>query len=100
MALYFFKSESEISNALCQAERKIKTQKIRLREATYKIAHAFANTGQDSVQEVTHLCLPELWLKTLSPSVLYVNINTPSKRLRMLKLEKKSRTSRRQQWNI
>lgn len=60
VALYFFKSESEISNALCQAERKIKTQKIKLREATCKIVHAFANTGQDSVQEVTHLCLPEL----------------------------------------
>ena len=54
----------------------------------YKIAHAFTNARQVSVQEAAYLCLPELWLKKLPPSVLYVNTNIPSKRVRMLKLEK------------
>ena len=54
----------------------------------YKIAHAFANARQVSVQEAAYLCLPELWLRKLLPSVLFINTNTPSKRVRMLKLKK------------
>ena len=54
----------------------------------YKIAHAFTNARQVSVQKAAYLCLPEPWLRKLSPSVLYVNTNIPSKRVKMLKLEK------------
>ena len=53
-----------------------------------KITHALANAHQVLVQEAAYLCLPELWLSKLSPSVLYVNTNTPSKRVRMIKSEK------------
>ena len=62
-------------------------------EAMYQIAHAFASTDQDLVQEVAHLCSPELSLRRLPPSVLNFKINTLSKRLRMLKLEKNAELS-------
>ena len=87
MFAYFFKSEHETSEALRQAEKEIKAQKIK-KEAIYKIVHAFTNIRQVSVQEAPYLCLPELWLRKLSPSVLYVNTNIPSKRVRMLKFLK------------
>ena len=46
-----------------------------------------------SVQEARYLCLSELWLRKLSPSVLspfllYLNTNIPSKRVEILKPEK------------
>ena len=44
MAAYISKSEQETLEALRQAEREIKTQKMKTREAIYKIAHAFAKT--------------------------------------------------------
>ena len=54
----------------------------------FKISHALTNTRQVTVQEAVYLCLPELWLRKLSPSVLYVNTNIPSKTVRMIKREK------------
>ena len=46
-----------------------------------------------SVQEARHLCLSELWLRKLSPSILspfllYLNTNITSKRVGTLKPEK------------
>ena len=55
----------------------------------YKIGHAFTNARQVSVQEEAYLCLPEIRLRKLSSSVLYVKTNIPSKSVRMLKLEKR-----------
>ena len=85
---YFSKSEHETSEALRQAEKEIKAQKIKTKEAMYKIAHAFTSACQVPVQEAAYLCLPELWLRKLSASALYVNTNIPFKRVRMLKSEK------------
>ena len=67
MTAYCYKSEHETSEALCQAEKEIKAQKIK--EAMYKIVHVFKNACQVSVQESASFCLPELWLRKLSPSV-------------------------------
>lgn len=77
MTAYFSKSEHETSDVLRQVEKEIKAQKIKTKEFMYKTAHAFTNARQLSVQEAGYLCLPELWIKKLSPSVLYVNINIP-----------------------
>lgn len=58
MTAYCYKSEHETSEALCQAEKEIKAQKIK--EAMYKIVHVFKNACQVSVQESASFCLPEL----------------------------------------
>ena len=57
---YFSKSEHETSEVLRQVEKEIKAQKIKTKESMYKIAHAFTNARQLSVQEAGYLCLPEL----------------------------------------
>ena len=88
MTEYFSKSEHQTSEALRQAEKEIKAQKIKTKEAMYKIVRAFSNACQVSVQEAAYVCLPKLWLNKLSPSVLYVKTNLPSRRVRMLQSEK------------
>ena len=80
MGGYFSKSEQEPSEALRQAEREIKNQKMKTRDSIY--------ARQISVQEVAYLSLPELWLRKLLSSVLYVKTNTLSKRVSMLKSKK------------
>ena len=80
MGAYFSKSEQEPSEALRQAEREIKNQKMKTRDSIY--------ARQISVQEVAYLSLPELWLRKLLSSVLYVKTNTLSKRVSMLKSKK------------
>ena len=88
MTAYFSKSEHETSKTLRQAKKEIKNKKTKTKEVIYKIAHVFTNTHQVSFQEAAYLCLPELWLRKMSPSVLYVNTNISSKRIRMLKSER------------
>ena len=80
MGAYFLKPEQEPSEALRQAEREIKNQKMKTRDSIY--------ARQISVQEVAYLSLPELWLRKLLSSVLYVKTNTLSKRVSMLKSKK------------
>ena len=67
-------------------------QKKKSKEVIYKLGYAFLNTQKVSVQAATYLCLSELWLTKLSPSVLspfalYLNTNIP-KRVGILKSEK------------
>ena len=58
----FSKPEQEMSKSVRQAEREIKTQKVKTREGMYKITNPFRNARQVSVQEVPYyLRLPELW---------------------------------------
>ena len=40
---YFYEYKNEISEALCQAEKEIKTQKLKAKEAVHKIANSFTN---------------------------------------------------------
>ena len=54
----------------------------------YKLVYVFVNARLVSDQEVPYFCFPELWLRKLSPTVLYLNTNTPPKKLRILKSEK------------
>ena len=45
---------------LRQPEKETKAQKIKTKETMYKIAHAFTNASQVSVQVPVYLCLSEL----------------------------------------
>ena len=54
MTEYFSKSKHETSEALRQAENEIKAQKLKKKEAMYKISHAFTNACQVSVHEAPY----------------------------------------------
>ena len=87
MCAYFSKSETESSEAMKMAEKEVRNMKLGQREAMYKIASAFANSRQLSVQEAVYHCLPELWLRKCFPKVLFVNSNLPVDRIRIFKSE-------------
>ena len=57
MAAYFSKSEQEMSKALRQTEKEIQSQKLKNKEAMYKLVYAFVNVWQVSVQEAAYLWL-------------------------------------------
>ena len=88
MAAYFSKSVQETSEVLRQAKGEIQSQKLKIKEVMYKLVYVFVNARVVSDQEVPYFCFPELWLRKLSPTVLYLNTNTPPKKLRILKSEK------------
>lgn len=90
MCAYFSKSESETSNALKQAAREIKTQKLNVKQSMYKIASAFSTSRQVPIQEAVYLNLPELWLRKCFPKALFVNSDIPSHRMRKCKSEELS----------
>ena len=60
----------------------------------YKLAYAFANVQEESVQEAAYLCL-SLWLRKLFSSFLYLYTNSPNPRVRITQtgLENFSTTS-------
>ena len=61
----------------------------------YKLAYAFANVQEESVQEAAYLCLSSLWLRKLFSSFLYLYTNSPNPRVRIIQtgLENFSTTS-------
>ena len=84
MTAYFSKSESEVSESLKQAAKKITKQNLNVRDAMKEIAYSFISSRQLSVQEVVYNVLPELWLRKCSPEISFINTNLPNNRIRMI----------------
>ena len=83
IAVYFFSLSKNIRSFTSNKTRNPKKLFTNYNYLIYKLA----------VQQARHLCLSELWLRKLSPSVLspfllYLNTNIPSKRVGILKPEK------------
>ena len=48
------------------------------------VAHADVSKCECSLQEAVYQVMPEIWLRKVSPGVLYANSNIPEKRVRMI----------------
>ena len=81
----FSKSESEVSESLKQTAKETKNQNLNVRDAMKKTAYSFIISHQLSVQEAVYNVLPELWLRTCSPGIYFINTNLPNNRIRMIK---------------
>ena len=57
MAAYFSKSEHKKSKASSKTEKEIQTQKLKNKEAMYKLVYAFVNVWQVFAQELAYLWL-------------------------------------------
>ena len=53
-----------------------------------KLAQAYSNDREVSVQEAVYQLMPELWLRKGYPAVSFVSTNLPDERFRMMKTEK------------
>jgi len=52
-----------------------------------KIAQAYTDNRECSVQEAVYQLMPELWLRKGYPQVMFVNTNLPENRFHMFKSE-------------
>ena len=87
MCAYFSKSESESSHAMKLAAQEIRSSKMKQKDAMFKLASAFTNSRQLSVNEAVYHCLPEMKLRWVFPGVSFVDTNLPANRIRICKSE-------------
>ena len=53
-----------------------------------KLAYSLICSRKMSVQKAVYLCLPELRIRKCQPGVMFLSINLPHERIRLLKAEK------------
>ena len=53
-------------------------------EQMKSVTHASVSKRKCSLQEAVYQIIPELWLRTFFPGVLYANSNIPEKRVRIM----------------
>ena len=85
MCAYFFKVEDETSEAIKQATRETLAGNKFDYEKMKAIVRAYATKRECSVQEAVYLVMPELWLRKIFPTVIFLNINMTEKRYKIFK---------------
>ena len=87
MCSYFSKTETSSSNAMKEALAQCKELDKDKFETMRKIAQAYSDNRECSVQEAVYQLMPELWLRKGYPQVMFVNTNLPDNRFHMFKPE-------------
>ena len=87
MCSYFTKDESECSQAIMNAAKEAKDSNMDIRDGLKKIGAAFLSTREVSSQECVYRCMPELWLRKIFPSAIYVSTDLPDKRVHIAKCQ-------------
>lgn len=87
MCSYFTKDESECSQAIMNAAKEAKDANMDITDGLKKIGAAFLSTREVSSQECVYRCMPELWLRKIFPSAIYVSTDLPDKRVRIAKCQ-------------
>ncbi|XP_066911415.1 uncharacterized protein [Clytia hemisphaerica] len=87
MCAYFSKNETSSSNAMKEALAECKELDKDKFETMRKLAQAYSDNRECSVQEAVYQLMPELWLRKGYPQVMFVNTNLPEDRFHMFKSE-------------
>ena len=56
-------------------------------DTMHKLARAYSDNRECSVQEAVYHLMPELWLRKCYPAVSFINTNLPESRFRICKSE-------------
>ena len=75
------KGETQSSEAISAASLEAKKTNLSLQNALTKIGAAFLSTREVSSQECVYRCLPELWLRKTFPGTIFINTESPEKRI-------------------
>lgn len=70
---YFTKDETDCSQAIMNAAKEANAGNMNIRDDFRKMGAAFLSTREVSSQEFVYRCMPELWLRKIFPSTLFVN---------------------------
>lgn len=65
------------------AAKEAKAGNMNNRDGLRKISAAFLSTREVSSQECVYRCMPELWLRKIFPSTVFVNTDLANKRARV-----------------
>ena len=84
MCSYMSKQEDGCSQAMKQAVKEAAERHLDSYQQIKTVAHAYATKRECSVQEAVYHIMPELWLRTIFPGVLYANSNIPENRINMI----------------
>ena len=87
---YFSKTEDQCLHSMKQAEKEAHENKMHHHGTMKKIAKAYLNSRECSVQEAVYHILPELKLRRIFPTVCFVNRHLPEERVQVLLSEKKN----------
>ncbi|XP_066911767.1 uncharacterized protein [Clytia hemisphaerica] len=87
MCAYFSKNETSSSNAMKEALAECKELEKDKFETMQKLAQAYSDNRECSVQEAVYQLMPELWLRKGYPQVMFVNTHLPEERFHMFKSE-------------
>ena len=82
---YFTKDETECSQAIMNAAKEARADKMTVAEGLRKIGAAFLSTREVSSQECVYRCMPELWLRKILPATVFVSTDLPEERIRVTK---------------
>lgn len=82
---YFSKDETECSQAIMNAAREAKDNKLNIRESFRKVGTAFLSCREVSAQECVYRCMPELWLQKTFPCTVFVNTGLAEERCQVAK---------------
>ena len=85
MCAYFSKTESLLSESLCQATKEVIKQKLNIKDSLKKLGATFLSARDVSAQECVYRCMPELWLRKMFLGTIFVNTDLPESRLKMIK---------------
>ena len=85
---YFAKEETASSEAMKAALAQLRSADATYRQTMQKLAVSFLNSREISVQEAVYRSLPMLWLRRVSPKVVFINTNIPDERIRKLRPKK------------
>ena len=87
MCAYFSKNESLCSDAMKEALNQSKELESSKYERMIKLAKAYSDHREVSIQEAVYQLMPELWLRKGYPAVSFVSTSLPNERFRMMKTE-------------
>ena len=87
MCAYFSKSEDKCSGAMKEALNQAKEMDTSKFDTMYKLARAYSDNRECSVQEAVYHLMPELWLRKCYPAISFINTNLPENRFHMCKSE-------------
>ena len=87
MCSYFSKNETSSSNAMKEALAQCKELDKDKFETMQKVAQAYSDNRECSVQEAVYQLMSELWLRKGYPQVSFVNTNLPEDCFHMFKSE-------------
>ena len=75
------------SLAMKEAFKQANDMNVSKFDTMYKIARAFSDNRECSVQEAVYQLMPQLWMRKTYPVVKFVNTNQPEKRFSIVKPE-------------